>query len=164
MTVIIITLEIVESVFAANEVASGDTKKFVPHLTIAKMSKMAASKNRRWKKKKKKGKKEKAKESSNDLNGIDPSTYSDLVDTEFGAQPIEGLELLSMTFPPDKEAGYYYCFERHFFSQDDGLPSLSIGCEDEPPMDQSPQWNRKNKTSLVGAQVSKTCSGIQSEV
>ena len=121
--------------FVANEIALGDTKKFVPHLTIAKMSKIATIKSRKWKKKKK-GKKEKVKGNNTDLSGIDHSTYSDLVDTKFGSQPIEGLELLSMTSPPDEE-GYYYCFERHSFSQlqDDGLPSLSVGCEDEPPMD-----------------------------
>ena len=123
-----------ESVFVENEiVAEQNSKNFVPHLTIAKMSKMATGKSKMRKKKKAK---EHDKE-SNSLSGIDQSTYAHLLGTEFGSQPIEGLELLSMTKRPDAE-GYYYCFERHAFSSV-ALSSLvggdgesTLGGDDQP--------------------------------
>ena len=115
--------------FAANELTSADTKKFVPHLTIAKMSKVPTVKSK-WKKKKKN---KKFKRSSDDLSGIDRSTYANLVDSEFGSQAIDGLELLSMTKPSDEE-GYYHCFERHSFNQD-GMLSLSGGVVEEKSME-----------------------------
>ena len=77
------------AVFAANGIASLNTYSFVPHLTVLKMPKKSK-------------------------NGIEPSTYAHLLGTEFGSQPIEGLELLSMTKPYDAE-GYYYCFHRSSF-------------------------------------------------
>ena len=96
------------SVFVAREISSANenSKKLIPHLTIAKMSKI-------YKKKQQKNKK-KDDTDKNVLQGIEPSAYAELIDTEFGSQTIDGLELLSMIVPPDKD-GYYYCFEKCSF-------------------------------------------------
>ena len=110
--------------FATKDFVSDNHKEFVPHLTIAKMSKVATGPGRGHKKNKtkKNRKKSKGKEGGeSDLRGIGHSTYIDLLDTEFGCEAIEGLELLSMILPP-AEDGYYHCFQKHSF--DSSLSSL----------------------------------------
>lgn len=110
--------------FSAKELASDDHKKFVPHLTIAKMTKAAAwktNKNRRTRNKKKNKSKGGDKP---DLRGIDCSTYAEHLDMEFGSQQAEGLELLSMVMP-QTEDGYYHCFEKYSFDKSSNFPSGS---------------------------------------
>ena len=103
-----------KSVFVAREISSANdnSKKLIPHLTIAKMSKIFKTK---WKNKKKQKKNKKKDDTDkNVLRGIEPSAYAELIDTEFGSQTIDGLELLSMIVPPDKD-GYYYCLDKCHF-------------------------------------------------
>ena len=111
-----------ESVFASKELASNSATNYVPHLTIAKMSKKPRTNGRRHKKQKKGNKRASSDESASELRGIHHSVYAELLDTEFGSQMIEGLELLSMTLP-STEDGYYHCFQRHSFTTaEDELP------------------------------------------
>lgn len=107
--------------FVDKGLASDSDKAFVPHLTIAKMSKVPVRKTK-WKmhKKQKKNKSEEEK----DIRGIAPSAYAELVDTEFGSQTIKGLELLSMTAPPTED-GYYYCYEKYSFNSCSALMDSS---------------------------------------
>ena len=112
---------IVESVFVSKELSSDSATNFVPHLTIAKMSRKPKTSGRKHKKQKK-GKRASSDDSASELRGIHHSAYAELLDTEFGSQRIEGLELLSMILP-SAEDGYYHCFQRHSFA--------STGTEDE---------------------------------
>ena len=45
---------------------------------------------------------------------IDPQCYEEHKDSCFGTQPINTLELLSMTRPADRQ-GYYHCYGRETF-------------------------------------------------
>ena len=107
---------IVESVFVLKELSLSTAKNFIPHLTIAKMSKMPRGRwhNKHHKRKKVKG----GRGYDSELRGIDHSAYAELLDTEFGRQTIEGLELLSMTHPATED-GYYHCYQRHSFTSSD---------------------------------------------
>ena len=120
---------IVESVFATKELSPGSTDNFIPHLTIAKMSKKPRGKYYKKHHKKKKGKGD---SDDTELRGIEHSAYAELLDTEFGSQHIEGLELLSMTKPPTED-GYYHCFQRHYFDSNSST-ALTLSGEngDEP--------------------------------
>ena len=116
---------IIESVFVSKDLSSSSTTNFSPHLTIAKMSKKPRPRAYYGRRHKKHHKKSKAKGGSeskdNELRGIDHSVYAELLETEFGRQTIEGLELLSMTHPA-VEDGYYHCYQRHSFSTSEGEP------------------------------------------
>ena len=96
--------------FVSKDLSSSSTSDFIPHLTIAKMSKKPSGRRHKHhiKKKGKGG-------SDNELHGIDRSSYAELLETEFGRQKIDGLELLSMTHPPTED-GYYHCYQRHLFT------------------------------------------------
>jgi hypothetical protein len=116
------TSGIVESVFVSKDLSSSSASNFIPHLTIAKMSKKPRTRGR-WHKKNHKRKKAKQGGASddNELRGIDHSAYAELLDTEFGRQTIEGLELLSMIHPPTED-GYYRCYQRHSFTTSEAEP------------------------------------------
>jgi 2'-5' RNA ligase len=81
----------VKSVFAANGLAKIENRGYNPHLTITKIPHGQQGKDR-----------------------IEPSSYAELVDTEFGSHTIEGLELLEMS--TTDEDGYYRCHHRLPFS------------------------------------------------
>ena len=87
-------LEIVRETFAAAEIVGTDSKKFTPHLTIAKTTKTSGRKR---------------------VKKIEPTSYEKHMDEIFGTQTIDSLELLSMKLPPDK-LGYYHCFSRESFT------------------------------------------------
>ena len=70
---------------------------------------------RRHKKYHRKKKGKRGSSDDNELRGIDHSAYAELLDTEFGHQMIEGLELLSMTHPTTED-GYYHCYQRQSFT------------------------------------------------
>lgn len=79
-----------KSAFAANGLAKIEHKDYVPHLTITKIPHKKQGQNR-----------------------INHSTYTDVMDTEFGNQTIEGLELLEMS--TTVKGGYYHCHSRVLF-------------------------------------------------
>lgn len=108
--------------FVSKDLSSSSTTNFSPHLTIAKMSKKPRVHGRRHKKhhKRKKGRGGGGSE-DNELRGIDHLAYAELLETEFGRQTIDGLELLSMTHPA-AEDGYYHCYQRHSFTTSEGEP------------------------------------------
>ena len=81
-----------KSAFAAHGLAKIENRKYNPHLTITKIPR----ERKKWDK-------------------IDPSTYAELLDTEFGSQTIEGLELLEMS--TTDEDGYYQCHHRLLFTE-----------------------------------------------
>ena len=81
--------------FEKNGFQSASTHRaFSPHLTIAKSRHLHNRGGGRLK----------------------PAIYAELLDTEFGNEPVAGLELLSMTLPADKD-GYYHCFQSYAFAE-----------------------------------------------
>lgn len=86
-----IIIGIVESVFVDKGLARTEQRDYTPHLTITKIPRRLP-----------------------ELDKIDPSAYADLVDTEFGDQAIDGLELLAMSISSEDE--YYHCHQRLSFS------------------------------------------------
>ena len=80
-----------KSIFTDRGLAETENKDYNPHLTITKIPR-----------------------SKQGQNQINPSTYADLMDTEFGSQSIEGLELLEMG--TTAQDGYYHCHRRLSFS------------------------------------------------
>ncbi len=46
--------------------------------------------------------------------GIRKGAYEEFLETSFGEQDVDGLELLSMSLPVDSH-GYYHCFYRNKF-------------------------------------------------
>ena len=80
-----------KSIFTDHGFAKTENRDYNPYLTITRIPR-----------------------SKQGQNQINPSTYADLMDTEFGSQSIEGLELLEMgTTAKD---GYYRCHRRLSFS------------------------------------------------
>ena len=89
-----LNVELVVTTFTENGLCSTDKKAtFTPHLTISKTTKTSGKKR---------------------IKMIDPKCYEEHRDDCFGVQPINTLELLSMTRPPDRQ-GYYHCYGRETF-------------------------------------------------
>lgn len=85
--------------FAENGLYCTDKKAtYIPHLTVAKTSKTSGRKR---------------------VKVIDPECYEKYKHDCFGVQPVNTLELLSMTLPAD-EQGYYHCFSRETFTAGTG--------------------------------------------
>lgn len=80
-----------ESVFVDKGLAKKRDGDYTPHLTITKIPRERQGHDK-----------------------INHSTYAELVDTEFGSQTIEGLELLKMS--STGRDGYYCCHNRLSFS------------------------------------------------
>ena len=94
---IALNTELVCATFTENGLKSTDNKAtFTPHVTIAKTSRTAGKKK---------------------VKVIDPKCYEEHKDNCFGIQPINTLELLSMTQPADVQ-GYYHCYGKEPFSID----------------------------------------------
>ena len=92
--------------FSENGLYNTDKKAaYTPHLTIAKTSKTFGRKR---------------------VKRIDPESYEEHKHDCFGTQPINTLELLSMTLPADHE-GYYHCFSRETFTTNTATQS----CDDD---------------------------------
>ena len=83
-----------KSVFADDGLAKIEHRDYNPHLTITKIPRRRQGQDR-----------------------IKRFTYADLVDTKFGSQTIEGLELLEMSTTDDD--GYYRCHHRLSFTEVD---------------------------------------------
>ncbi len=84
----------------AENFAGIDLKPFKPHLTVAKMSQMRQQNAHRQRYR-------------NRLS-IRREAYDMFLETSFGEQDVEGLELLSMSLPVDSR-GYYHCLYRNQF-------------------------------------------------
>ena len=82
-------IDVVRSEFGKGGLPTTDSKRFNAHLTIAKTSKSY-------------------------VRSIPSSSYSHLHDINFGVDSFDGLELLSMSRPEDRD-GYYYCFKKCSF-------------------------------------------------
>jgi len=83
--------QLAEKLIENEIIEKSELKKFNPHLTLMKLSKM---------KKPKKGEKR--------LKKIPAELYEDFKNTFFGVQSVESIQLLSMTKPATPE-GYYFC-------------------------------------------------------
>ena len=81
--------------FSKHGLPTMDSRKFSPHLTIAKVNQKASKEG---------------------VKGIALEAYSDLLSMDFGSQEIQGLELLSMSLP-ETDDGYYHSFHRCVFNK-----------------------------------------------
>lgn len=96
--------QIVQTAFEQHGITSGESKTFVPHLTVMKMSKADPRIRRKG------------------VRRINPTHYSSFVDHEFGTESISKLQLCHMA-GVNQETGYYRCaHEIHLCDQATTVP------------------------------------------
>ena len=86
---------------------------------------------------------------------IDPKCYEEHKDDCFGVQPINTLELLSMTQPTDGQ-GYYYCYGKEPFSND---TTVAQDCPENVDTDVEQSMDNEAKETLEV--VSAPCTAVK---